>query len=104
MFKQPLWLRFVEGVDGGAHKAPAENHVQEATTGSEESTEDVDYEAKCETMKNHSREWESKAKANLAAAKKLKEIEDADKCEVDKVNERLAASEIKQTSNSNSIG
>lgn len=43
-------------------------------------------------------------KANLAAAKKLKEIEDADKCEVDKVNERLAASEIKQTSNSNSIG
>lgn len=93
MFEKQPWLRFVEGTDGGAHTAPAEDQAQEASTNTDEFTDEVDYKAKYEAMKNHSREWESRAKANLAAAKKLKELEDAEKTEVDKLNDRLAESE-----------
>lgn len=98
MLKQP-WLRFIEGPEGGAQSASTEQ-AEPSPSESDESTDDnasgeseVDYKAKYEAMKAHSRQWESKAKANLEAAKKLKEIEDEGKSEVDKLTERLAESE-----------
>lgn len=90
------WLRFIEGPDGsaastatGAQAAAASpNEVAETKGGP---ADEVDYKAKYEAMKAHSREWEQKAKANLAAAKKLQEIEDAGKTELEKLTSKLEA-------------
>lgn len=89
----PHWLRFIEGTDGGAATAPQATDEQQPTAEQESASEDVDYKAKYEAMKAHSREWEAKAKANIAAAKKLQELEDAGKSELEKLGEQLTASQ-----------
>lgn len=59
----------------------------ETDTGTQEAKPDeIDWKAK-------SREWERKAKANADAAKRLAEIEQANKTEAEKVAERLAKAE-----------
>ncbi|WP_165242123.1 hypothetical protein [Corynebacterium lizhenjunii] len=96
MFVSHPWLRFVEGVDGGAATAPEPTDAPTDTAGDtqeEGAGDEVDYKAKYEAMKKHSREWEAKAKANKKAADRLKEIEDADKSEAERLTEQLAASE-----------
>ncbi|MBC2681079.1 capsid assembly scaffolding protein Gp46 family protein [Corynebacterium anserum] len=97
MFTQSHWLRFIEGADGGAHNAPDQpkepSQDADSTPADKQPDDEVDWKAKYEAMKTYSRQWEAKAKANVDAAKKLKEIEDAEKTEVDKLTERLKESE-----------
>lgn len=64
--------------------------TEDATTGTEEAT---DWKSKFETEREHSRTWEKRAKENKDAAAKLKEVEDADKSEIEKANERAEAAE-----------
>lgn len=54
-------------------------------------TETVDWEAKYKEMQKHSREWEKRAKAAEPAAKKLADIEEASKSELEKAQAALAA-------------
>lgn len=86
------WLRFIEGPDGSA-PTPAEENPNQGSTVEEKTPtnagKETDYKSKYEAMKAHSREWEQKAKANLAAAKKLQEIEDAGKTELQKLTDLL---------------
>lgn len=56
-------------------------------------TETVDWEKKYKEMQQHSREWEKRAKAAEPAAKKLSEIEEANKSELEKAQAALAAAE-----------
>lgn len=102
----PVWLRFVEGEEGGAVSAPAEGDAETApaedtdTTAVEDSTTDaeasgeesgaVDWEAKYKAAIEHSRTWEERAKSNKAAADKLKELEDGVKTETDTLRSELA--------------
>jgi uncharacterized membrane protein YqiK len=53
----------------------------------------VDSEAEVAKWKALSRKHEAQAKANAEAARRLKELEDADKSEVTKLNERTVAAE-----------
>ncbi|WP_431870817.1 hypothetical protein [Nocardiopsis eucommiae] len=46
--------------------------------------------------KSKSREWEKRAKANASAAKKLEELEDAKKSEVERVTGRLTKAEAER--------
>jgi len=66
--------------------ATPETPAQEPTTSETPKVDDVDWKAK-------SREWESRAKANKGAADKLAAIEEANKTEVQKSADRLAAAE-----------
>lgn len=50
----------------------------------------VDWEAKYKEMQKHSREWEKRAKAAEPAAKKLADIEEASKSELEKAQAALA--------------
>jgi hypothetical protein len=50
----------------------------------------TDWEAKYKEMQKHSREWEKRAKAAEPSAKKLAEIEEASKTELEKVQAQLA--------------
>lgn len=52
-----------------------------------------DWKAEAEKWKAHSRKHEGQAKANADAAKRLKEIEDANKTETQKLAEEKAAAE-----------
>lgn len=81
------WLRFIEGADPTSpmnSSGTGENQQEETPR-----VEEVDYKAKYEAMKVHSREWEAKAKENLSAAKRLKELEDAEKTELEKLEDKL---------------
>jgi len=49
-----------------------------------------DLKKELEGWKSHSRTWETRAKENKAAADRIKEIEDANKTELEKAQERLA--------------
>lgn len=63
-----------------------------------ELTEDetsVDWQAKYEAMREHSREWEQRAKANKAAADELEEIKAAQMSEQEKLTARAEAAEKK---------
>lgn len=62
-----------------------------STAGAEEETATVDWKAEAEKWKSHSRKNEEKAKANADAAAKLREIEDANKSEQEKLAEALEA-------------
>lgn len=53
--------------------------------------DETDWKAKFEELQGNSRKWESRAKENADAAKRLKEIEDRDLSELDKA--KRAASE-----------
>lgn len=54
-------------------------------------TEPVDWEAKYRDAVKHSREWESRAKANKDKADAFDALEEAKKSELDKATERIAA-------------
>ncbi|MFJ2863688.1 hypothetical protein [Kitasatospora sp. NPDC087314] len=56
-----------------------------------------DWQAESEKWKRLSRENETRAKTNADAAKRLAEIEDAQKSETEKLTERLAAAEDRAT-------
>ena len=90
--KQPIWLRFIEGTEGGqANPGGAAETVEKKAEASEEesASEPVDWEAKYRAMREHSRSWEQKAKANLEAAEKLKKLEDRDKTSEEKLTSRV---------------
>ena len=91
------WLRFIEGTEGSAGAAPADDQDTNATTdagdGDGGESEDVDWKAKAEEWKKHSRTWEDRAKANQDAAAKLAELEEQDKTELQKTLERAEAAE-----------
>ena len=74
----------------GVHMAEPEN-VQATTEG--ETPED--WKAKYEAMREHSREWEQRAKANKAAADELQEIKAAQMSEQEKLTARAEAAEKK---------
>lgn len=63
-----------------------------------DSTDTVDKDAEVEKWKAIARKHEERAKANADAARKLQEIEDANKTEQQKLEERAAAAEAKATS------
>lgn len=72
--------------------APAETESTETEDTSTETTtetETVDWKAEAERWKALSRKNEEQAKANSVAAKRLKEIEDANKTEQEKLAEAL---------------
>lgn len=54
-----------------------------------------DWKAKYEAMREHSREWEQRAKANKAAADELQEIKAAQMSEQEKLTARAEAAEAK---------
>lgn len=55
--------------------------------GQKDNGDDVDWKAKYEEMKKHSRTWEQRAKDNLEELEKLR---DGDKSEADKIRERIS--------------
>lgn len=59
--------------------------------GGEDPSGEPDWKAEAERWKQHSRTWEDRAKANSEARKRLDELEDADKSELEKVQELLKA-------------
>ena len=72
------------------------NPENELTT-SEEENESTQTEPTIEELiaerdkwKGHARDWENKAKSNKSAADKLKELEDANKTELEKAQARIA--------------
>jgi hypothetical protein len=69
-----------------------------ATTPETKPEAEVDWQAKYEEMKRHARTWEDRAKANEDAQKRLSEIEDANKTELQKAQERAEAAEKELTS------
>lgn len=52
--------------------------------------EEVDYKAKYEETKRHSREWERKAKANKEAADELAKLKESQMTETEKLQKQLA--------------
>jgi hypothetical protein len=73
---------------GAVNDEGAESDKDTGTTDTE-----PDHKAEAEKWKALARKHEGQAKANSQAAKRLKEIEDADKSEADKAVERAAAAE-----------
>jgi Ser-tRNA(Ala) deacylase AlaX len=55
----------------------------------------TDWQAKYEEMRQHSREWEQRAKANKAAADELEQIKAAQMTEQEKLTARAEAAEAK---------
>lgn len=79
-----------DGGDGGQQQQANQTQQGGGDTGTQtEPTETVDY------WKTRSRQNEAKAKANADAAKKLAEIEDANKSEIQKANDKAAEAERK---------
>ena len=56
----------------------------------DDSDKEKDYKSLYEAEKSHKRNWEKKAKANNDAAKKLQDIEDANKTETQKLQDKAA--------------
>lgn len=80
------WLRFIEG----ANEAPVENADPKDDPKSEDgSAKEPDWKSEAEKWKNFSRTWEARAKENEDAAKRVKEIEDSNKSELEKMQERM---------------
>lgn len=67
--------------DQNQNEPDTDTHVQE------DNGDDVDWKAKYEEMKKHSRTWEQRAKDNLEELEKLRE---GDKSESEKIRDRLA--------------
>lgn len=87
----PHGLRFIEG-EGGAAPAPTEAPAQPAAEAEPKPTpparEETDWKAEA-------RKWESRAKENSEAAKRLAEIEDANKSEMQRASEARDAAEAR---------
>lgn len=69
----------------------AESVQTELETGEKQ----VDWQAKYEEMRQHSREWEQRAKANKAAADELQQIKAAQMSNEEKLTARAEAAEAK---------
>lgn len=65
------------------------------TVGADNSGSETDWKVEAEKWKRLSRDNETRAKSNADAAKRLAEMEEADKSEMDKLTERLTAAELK---------
>lgn len=83
-----MGIRFIEGEDGGTPPAPTPEPPKPAAPAQE-----TDWQAEAEKLKAESRKWEARAKENSDAAKRLAEIEEANKTAEEKAAERLAAAE-----------
>lgn len=70
-----------------------ETNVQSTETQEPETTEAVDWEAKYKAMREHSREWERKAKANEGAAKELEQLREASLTEQERAIKRAETAE-----------
>ena len=91
--KRP-WLRFIEGPGDGPGEnqaTPPANQETQTPPPSEERADDgeQDWKSKFEAMREHSRTWEKRAKANQDAAKRLEEIEEHGKTELEKATDRI---------------
>lgn len=83
------WLRFIEGAGDGP--VSADDGAQPATPPADAGGGETDWKAEAERWKQHSRTWEDRAKANSEARKRLDEIEDSNKSELEKLQEQLKA-------------
>lgn len=72
-----------------------ENTTEEAATDQAEDTAqtETDWQAKYEAMRQHSRDWEKKAKENAAAASELEALKQANLTEQEKANARAEKAE-----------
>lgn len=77
-----------------AENTPVDGAAVEAETAEVQTT---DWESEAQKWKEFSRKHEANAKANAEAAKKLREIEDSAKSDMQKMQERLAEAETKYT-------
>ena len=75
----------------GAETAPEGTEEDQPTTTTE--TDAAKLAAEVERWKAHARKHEAQAKANAEAAKKLAELEEADKTELQKLTDRLTAAQ-----------
>lgn len=75
----------------------SENIEQANNVQSEQKVDEkpTDWQAKYEEMRQHSREWEQRAKANKAAADELEQIKAAQMTEQEKLTARAEAAEAK---------
>ena len=81
--KNMPWIRRIEGADEGpVPNEGAEKQLDEDKT---------DWQAEAEKWKKFSRTWEDRAKENEEAKKRLAEIEDAGKSELEKLQAQLKA-------------
>lgn len=100
MYKNRYWfLRFIEGTDGAsAGGAPdAGSETSGENPGDAGPDQEVDWEARAKDLeadrdkwKGFARTWEDRAKDNEAAAKRLKDAEDAGKTDVQRLEEQLS--------------
>lgn len=70
----------------------------------DEPKDPTDWKAEAEKWKAHSRKHEGQAKANADAAKRLQEIEDEKKSEIEKLTERTKAAEAKADAAEREVG
>lgn len=66
---------------------------QQSQEGQGGEPEPIDYKAKYEAMKSHSREWERKAKENQGAADELEKLKAENLSELEKAQKRAEAAE-----------
>lgn len=66
---------------------------QQSQEGQGGEPEPIDYKAKYEAMKSHSREWERKAKENQGAADELEKLKAENLSELEKAQQRAKAAE-----------
>ncbi len=98
-FMYPYWLQFVRTIDAGSEggsKGGSDNPNTNPGNGGNGAGDDnaTDWQAKYEAAIKHSREWESRAKANKSAAdelKKLKESQLSDAEKYEQVQKELAS-------------
>lgn len=81
--KNMPWVRRIEGADEG----PVPNEGAEKQPDEDK----TDWRAEAEKWKKFSRTWEDRAKENEEAQKRLAEIEDAGKSELEKLQAQLKA-------------
>ena len=72
-----------------------EAQATEAQEQTEQTTEAVDWQAKYEEMRRHSRDWEKQAKANKSAADELEKLKAAQMSEQEKAVARAEKAEAK---------
>ena len=72
-------------------------NIEQAEVQAEQTVDETptDWKAKYEAMREHSREWEQRAKANKAAADELEQIKAAQMTEQEKLTARAEAAEAK---------
>ena len=72
-----------------------EAQATETQEQTEQTTQEVDWQAKYEDMKRHARDWESKAKANKGAADELEKLKAEQMSEQEKAVARAEKAEAK---------